>query len=114
MEERILLVDFMYLWNRIYYAIGQNQGGDYYEHMKGIMQKISMNSKYVKKYIVLDGINGTQRQKELLPEYKEGRAPKSEVYAKINQFIKECTKLYGNLNFVRANNREADEKMVRT
>lgn len=109
MEEKVLLVDFMYLWNRIYYAIGQNQGGDYYEHMREIIQKISMNPNYVKKYIVLDGMNGTQRQKELLPEYKEGRAPKTEVYAKIKQFVKECTTNYVNLNFVRANNHEADE-----
>lgn len=108
-DEKILLVDFMYLWNRIYYAIGQNQGGDYYKHMLGIMEKININPAYSKKYIVLDGINGTQRQKELLPSYKEGRAPKAEVYAKISQFIKECTINYVNLNFIRANNYEADE-----
>lgn len=108
-DEKILLVDFMYLWNRIYYAIGQNQGGDYYKHMLGIMEKININPAYNKKYIVLDGINGTQRQKELLPSYKEGRAPKAEVYAKISQFVKECTINYVNLNFIRANNYEADE-----
>ena len=108
-DEKVLLVDFMYLWNRIYYAIGQNQGGDYYAHMLGIMEKININSDYNKKYIVLDGINGTQRQKELLSSYKEGRAPKAEVYAKINQFVRECTTNYVNLNFVRANNHEADE-----
>ena len=108
-DEIVLLVDFMYLWNRIYYAIGQNQGGDYYAHMLGIMEKININSDYNKKYIVLDGINGTQRQKELLSSYKEGRAPKAEVYAKINQFVRECTTNYVNLNFVRANNHEADE-----
>ena len=53
-DEKILLVDFMYLWNRIYYAIGQNQGGDYYKHMLGIMEKININPAYNKKYIVLD------------------------------------------------------------
>ena len=108
-DEKILLVDFMYLWNRIYYAIGQNQGGDYYQHMLGIMEKININPAYNKKYIVLDGMNGTQRQKKLLSSYKEGRAPKAEVYAKINQFVRECTTNYVNLNFIRANNYEADE-----
>ena len=108
-DEKILLVDFMYLWNRIYYAIGQKDDGDYYKHMLGIMEKININPSYSKKYIVLDGINGTQRQKELLSSYKEGRAPKAEVYAKINQFVKECTTNYVNLNFIRANNYEADE-----
>ena len=99
--------------NRIYYAIGQNQGGDYYKHMLGIMEKININPAYSKKYIVLDGVNGTQRQKELLSSYKEGRAPKAEVYARINQFIKECTKNYVNLPFIRANNYEADEVIAK-
>lgn len=109
MEEKILLVDFMYLWNRIYYAIGQSAGGDYYSHMLEIMKKISLNTNYSKKYIILDGLNGTQRQKSLLSSYKEGRALKTEVYAKISQFIKECTHNYVNLSFLRANNYEADE-----
>lgn len=109
MEERILLVDFMYLWNRIYFAIGQNGDGDYYKHMQGIVEKINNNPNYAKKYIILDGINGTQRQKELLPEYKEGRIGKEEVYSKINQFIKERTSTCVNVTFLRANNHEADE-----
>lgn len=109
MEDKILLIDFMYLWNRIYYAIGKNQGGDYYKHMLGVMEKINLNPNYAKKYIVLDGINGTSRQKKLLSSYKEGRAEKTEVYAKVNQFVKECTTNYVNLNFIRANNYEADE-----
>lgn len=108
-NEEILLVDFMYLWNRIYYAIGQSENGDYYEHMLGIISKINSNPDYTSKYIVLDGINGTHRQKDLLPEYKEGRAPKKEVYAKIKQFVKESAKNYPNIKFVRANNYEADE-----
>ena len=105
MEDKILLIDFMYLWNRIYYAIGDK----YYEHLVGIMEKVALNPNYTKKYIVLDGINGTHRQKELLSSYKEGRAEKTEVYAKINKFVRECTNKYSNLTFIRANNYEADE-----
>ena len=107
-QEKILIIDFMYLWNRIYYAT-QNQETNYYEHMLSIIEKVHRNTVYIKKYIVLDGENSICRQKELLPEYKEGRAPKKEVYARINQFVKECAEKYADLQFVRANGYEADE-----
>lgn len=109
MGEIVLLVDFMYLWNRIYYAIGQSGDGDYYAHMKSIMGKLNNNNKYSNKYIILDGLNGTQRQKALLPEYKEGRGSKTEVYKQVEKFVKECSEEFPTLTFLRANNNEADE-----
>lgn len=108
-EGNILLVDFMYLWNRIFFAIGESVDKNYYEHMHGIMEKISKNSFYTSKYIVLDGWHGTDKHKELLPQYKEGRANKEEVYKHINKFVKEASSIYKNLKFVRADNYEADE-----
>lgn len=108
MGEIVLLVDFMYLWNRIYYAVGHD-GGDYYTHMKSIMEKLNNNNKYAKKYVILDGLNGTQRQKALLPEYKEGRGSKTEVYKQVKRFVKECSQEFTSLVFLRANNNEADE-----
>lgn len=107
-SNAVLLVDFMYLWNRIYYAT-QNQEINYFEHMLKIVEKIHYNTKYTKKYIVLDGENGTQRQKSLLPAYKEGRESKKEVYARINEFVKRCAGNYSDINFVRAQDFEADE-----
>lgn len=109
MNDKVLLVDFMYLWNRIYFALKQDPNADFLKHMDGIVKRIEDNTEYKSKYLVLDGPNGTHRQKELLPEYKEGRGDKKEVYEPLNPFIKRCVKQYKSVKFVRAYNNEADE-----
>lgn len=106
---RILLVDFMYLWNRLYYAysVGKDPSG-YYKHIFKMFEALNSNDRFDRKYIILDGVNGCSRQKELLENYKAGRVPKKEVYERINELIEDC-RGFKNLKFMSADNYEADE-----
>lgn len=103
--ERLLLVDFMFLWNRLYYVTS----GDYYERLMKVVEKLHKSDYYAKKIIILDGKNGTYKHKALLEDYKGGRCDKTEVYSKIDLFIKEASDKYPSVMFVRGDNYEADE-----
>lgn len=103
--ERLLLVDFMFLWNRIFYV----SSGDYYERVMKVIEKLHNSNYYSKKIIVLDGKNGTSKHKALLEDYKAGRSDKTEVYSKIDLFIKEASDKYPSVMFVRGDDYEADE-----
>lgn len=107
---KILLIDFMYLWNRLYYAYkaGNNPSG-YYEHAKNLFVGLDKDKDYEKKFVILDGHNSCQRAKELLPDYKAGREPKTEVYKRISELIKDVLKETTTISFQRADDWEADE-----
>ena len=109
MENEVLLVDFMYLWNRLYYAAKHNPEKDFLSTIHTTMKKIAINSLYARKYVILDGANGVKKHKKLLPSYKEGRADKTEIYKGIDDFISYCSHTYPNIFFLRAQEREADE-----
>ena len=75
-QKKILIIDFMFLWNRIYSVKGAATG----EHIFRSLQHVDQSSYYYKKYAVLDGRYSTGYRKELLSEYKSNRSDKSEVY----------------------------------
>ena len=110
MMGSILLIDFMYLWNRLFYAYREsNNPSGYYEHIKGMLKALNNNPRFLKKYIVLDGRNCSQRHKRLLSTYKEGREPKQEIYKRIDELIAELSPVCPNLSFQTAHDYEADE-----
>lgn len=109
MVNEVLLVDFMYLWNKLYYVAKSNPEKDFLSSLHITMKKIAMNALYTRKYVVLDGADGTKKHKKLLSTYKEGRADKTAVYKGLDDFISYCSHTYPNIFFLRAQEREADE-----
>lgn len=104
----VLLVDFMYLWNRVYYA-QHASGGDYFRYVLDFMESLDRTEDWDKKYIILDGRTCSARHKALLPSYKHGRDSKTQVYSRVNELISRVTCKCSTLSFQRADNYEADE-----
>lgn len=110
MNERTILVDFMYFWNRLFYAysVGNNPEG-YYAHAKKAIAALDKQPYYDRKFIILDGRNCSQRHKKLLPSYKEGREPKTSVYRRVDELIAELSSTMKTVQFQTAHEYEADE-----
>ena len=100
----ILLVDFSWLFVRLFYVNNTNR-----EHIQGTIRYISMLANiFDKAYVILDGKNGSVKKKELLSTYKEGRTDKEEIYCNFKETI-ETLVTKDNIVICRNNDREADE-----
>lgn len=103
--KNILIVDFMYLWNRYYYACPKEHF--FNSIFNSAVTRIN-NSTYDRKYLVLDGIRGAEENKQLLPEYKAKRGSKAEVYARLDEMVVKISKEFPDIKILRNDEEEAD------
>lgn len=109
MRNKILIVDFMYLWNRIYAIKGAGTGAHVYMTLKNADE----SDYYFKKIVVLDGINSTDSRRKILPDYKGTRSNKSEIYAAMSAFLKNNAANLSTFRFVKNDKYEADDIITR-
>ena len=105
MSKRTLIVDFMYLWNRVY-AI---RGNETPKLVLATLKSMENSMYYDDKYIVLDGTNSVSLRRKVYPEYKASRGDKSDIYKLLNQFLQDISKDFKELKIIRNNNFEADD-----
>lgn len=107
MEDRkkILIVDFMYLWNRVRAVKGTHAGS----HIYASLQHVDSSDYYFQKYIVLDGVNSSEYRRKWLPDYKEGRSDKSESYSDMEKFLLNNAVNFKTLKFIKNDTYEADD-----
>ena len=103
--RKILIVDFMYLWNRVYAIKGQLTGAHIYDTLKAV----DTSDYYYKKFIILDGENSTARRRMIYPDYKVNRGDKTSVYAAMDSFLKTNAVKLKTLKFIKNSNCEADD-----
>ena len=104
-QKKILIIDFMFLWNRIYSVKGAATG----EHIFRSLQHVDQSSYYYKKYAVLDGRHSTGYRKKLLSEYKSNRSDKSEVYKYLDNFLGKYAVQLKTVKFIKNDHYEADD-----
>lgn len=102
----LLLIDFSYLYNRYYYACGEDKFFD--QLYNSAITRIEQNDFYARKYLILDGERGTEVNKQLLPEYKGKRGDKSKVYARLREMLVKISQECKTIKIVRNKYYEAD------
>lgn len=105
MVRRIFILDFMYLWNRVYAIKGLDTG----KHVHKTLHALDNSDYYSDKFVVLDGLNSTCARRKILPEYKAGRSDKSKVYDLMNKFLYNSSEDFESVHIIRNNNYEADD-----
>ena len=105
MSKRTLIVDFMYLWNRVY-AI---RGNETPKLVRATLKSMENSMYYDDKYIVLDGTNSVSLRRRVYPEYKASRGDKSDIYKLLNQFLQDISEDFKELKIIRNDNFEADD-----
>lgn len=104
-RKKILIIDFMFLWNRIFAVKGIHTGF----HICQSLQHVDTSDYYYKKYAVLDGNNSTEYRRKLLPDYKDNRSDKSEVYWYLDKFLSKSAAQLKTIRFIKNDNYEADD-----
>ena len=105
MSKRTLIVDFMYLWNRVYSI----RGNETPKLVKATLKSIENSGYYDDKYIVLDGDHSTSLRRRVYPDYKMGRGDKSERYKLLSQFLQDISEDFEELKIIKNDNFEADD-----
>ena len=107
--KRLLLVDFMYLWNKLYFISKKNEEVDIKEYILNLLKLIKEDEFYNSVVFVLDSATSTNRRRKLLPQYKRNRSSKEKVYAGITDTINEAKRLYPEYRFITSEYDEADD-----
>lgn len=105
MVSRVLIVDFMYLWNRVY-AI---KGRDTVAHIYNSFKYVDDSDYYDEKLIVLDGLHSTNGRRKIHADYKTNRGDKSKLYQLMNVFLDAAATSYKTLEFLKNDEYEADD-----
>lgn len=103
-----LIVDFMYLWNKLYYVCGDNVTDKVLE----IIDKIAEENHYSKVAFVLDSATSTHKRKALLEQYKGNRGDKTKVYEAVQSCIQQAKEKYPKFCFLTSTDYEADDIIV--
>lgn len=102
-----LIIDFMFLWNKYYFVCQQKS--PLRMVVDSIMKRVNTETAYNRKILVLDGPNGSDKFKEILPAYKAKRGSKEHVYFDIDKCLQEISQRYPDIVILRAPNWEADQ-----
>lgn len=104
-DKKILIVDFMYLWNRIYAIKGVNTGSHIYQSLK----HVNDSDYYDLRLVILDGLSSADGRRAIYPEYKSTRSDKSESYDLLNKFLKYKAVHLNKMKFLKNESLEADD-----
>src|SRR5574344_855648 len=113
---KTLIVDFSWLYNKYYYAASISTNNETEAHVKHA-QMLYNSFKYIaekdseikKIYIVADGEITNHPFKQLLPEYKNNRSSKKEVYKYIKEMLYLISSVSEKIIVLRNAQKEADE-----
>lgn len=102
---KVLLIDFMYLWNRIYAIKGSMAG----PHIYASLKHVDESGYYDRKIAVLDGVKSSAIRRAIYPEYKQNRNDKTDSYKMLNNFLKSNAVNFKTIRFVKNDMYEADD-----
>lgn len=104
-SKKILIVDFMYYWNRCYSVKGATTP----EHVYKSLKHVDESDYYFYKAIVLDGLESTKYRRTMYPEYKTNRDDKSSNYDHMELFLEKYAYQLESLRFIKNDAFEADD-----
>lgn len=103
--KKLLIVDFMYLWNRMYAIKGVLTG----EHVGRLFKALNDSDYYDGKFIILDGTQSTKYRRKIYPEYKTNRSDKSKVYDGMQDFLTKNYSTFKKCKVMENDSYEADD-----
>lgn len=104
-KQKILLIDFMYLWNRIYAIKGELTA----PHIYASLKHVDESDYYKRKIAILDGEYSSDFRRQIYSEYKTNRSDKSESYESLENFLSKNAVNFKTIHFVRNDSYEADD-----
>ena len=104
-KRKVLLIDFMYLWNRLYSVRGDKTA----DCVDDILRELMDDEYYWRKYVILDGKNSVDTRREIYPAYKKNRTNKSKCYEALYEYVDENVGTLKGLHFMSNDTLEADD-----